>query len=149
VTALDRPAVTDPQRRTVADTVWRLCVAAILLFAVAFDAAGLLVGGDAVYQSQSYDVLRMLTPWGMRGYWPALAALGLVTLYAYGNHRTRRSWQLLRVCLSLLAGWYVLWAVGIAGAWALNGAILAWGNVGKLLLTATLCGICARTAPRE
>lgn len=132
----------------VGHTAWGATVAAILLFAVGWDTAGLLVGGDGVYQSHSYDVLRTINPWGMRGYGPPLAALGAVTAYAYGTHAGMYGYRLLRVCLSLLAGWYVLWAVGIAGAWIIAGSILAWGNLGKLLLTAAVCVICARTVPR-
>jgi hypothetical protein len=143
--------VSDVQRRQVGYVAWRVSVLAVLALAGAWDAAGLLVGGDAVYTSHSYDLLRRLTPWGMRVYGPALAVLVVAAVYAFGRHAgrhtTARSYVLLRGSLAALAGWYTLWAVGICGGWWLNGQIVAWGSVGKLLLTSTLCIILARTTP--
>lgn len=139
--------MTDLQRRQAGYRAWRLLVAALLALVGAWDTLGLLVGGDAAYRSQSYDVLRV-APWGMRTYGVALAALLITTVYAYGRHSTgARGHQLLRICLSLMAGWYVAWSVAIAGAWIVHGQILAWGSVGKLLFTTTACLALARLTP--
>lgn len=143
--------MSDQQRRAVAQTAWRLVVLSTLTLAAGWDALGLLLGGDDAYASPSYDVLRT-APWGMRTYGPALAALLFTTTYAYGRHTAGdgvRGYRLLRYCLSALAGWYVLWAVGIVGAWVIHGQILAWGAVGKLALVSALCIILARTTPAD
>lgn len=134
------------KRRAVAHAAWRLAALAVITLAAAWDALGLLLGGDAVYAAPSYDVLRS-APWGMRTYGPILGLLFVTTVYAYGRFDNGRGYALLRLCLSLLAGWYVLWTVGIVGAWCIHGQILAWGAVGKLALTATICLILARTTP--
>jgi hypothetical protein len=141
--------VTDRQRRIVAQTAWRLMVMAVLTLAAAWDALGLLLGGDAAYASPSYDVLKHATPWGMRAYGPILGVLLTVTVFAYGRHSAGRGYTLLRVCMSLMAGWYVLWTVGIVGAWVIHREVLSWGGVGKLALVAALCVILARTTPTE
>lgn len=144
--------MTDRQRRAVAQAAWRLFVMALLSLVVAWDAMGLLVGGDRAYVSPSYDVLRSLTPWGMRAYGPALLALLGVTVYAYGRYSSgtgARGYTLLRLCLSALAGWYSLWAAGIAGAWWVHREVLAWGGVGKLAFVAAVCVILARSTPTE
>ncbi|MEV7684276.1 hypothetical protein AB0O64_37970 [Streptomyces sp. NPDC088341] len=140
------------QRRAVAHAAWRLTVLSVLTLAVAWDAVGLLAGGDAAYVSPSYDVLRRLVPGGMRSYGYALACLLVVTVYAYGRHGPGcgvRGYRLLRVSLALVSAWYVLWAVGIAGAWVIHGQILAWGALGKLALVAVLCVVLARTTPAD
>jgi hypothetical protein len=138
--------VTDLQRRTVGHVAWRLATLAVITLAIGWDALGLLAGGDRAYASSSYDVLRA-APGGMRAYGPVLAVLLVVTVYAYGRHTAGRGYTLLRLCLSVTAGWYVLWTVGIVGAWWIHGSILAWGAVGKLGLTSVLCLILARTTP--
>lgn len=144
--------MSEQQRRAVTQAAWRLSVLSVLTLAVAWDAAGLLTGGDAAYVSPSYDVLRRLVPGGMRGYGYALAVLLVLTIYALGRHAPGagvRGYRLLRVSLALISAWYVLWAVGIAGAWVIRGQILAWDHLGKLALVAVLCVILARTTPAD
>ncbi|MBM0203499.1 hypothetical protein JNW90_10520 [Micromonospora sp. STR1s_5] len=136
-------------KRVVAQAAWRFTVLSVLTLAAAWDAAGLLLGGDAAYTSPSYDVLRSLTPWGMRAYGPLLAVLLAVLVYAYGRFSAGRGYLLLRLCLSGLAGWYVLWAVGMAGAWWVHWQIGDWTAAGKLFLTAVVCLVLARTTPTE
>lgn len=138
--------ITSRKRRAVANAAWRLITLAVIVLAAGWDALGLLLGGDDVYSAPSYDVLRA-APWGMRTYGPILALLFILTVYAYGRYTAGRGYTLLRLCLSLLAGWYVLWTVGIVGAWSIHSQILAWGAVGKLALTAAVCLILARTTP--
>lgn len=143
--------MSDRQKRALAQATWRLFVLATLAFAPAWDALGLLLGGDAVYVSPSYDVLRSLTPWGMHAYGPVLTVQLIATVYAYGRYSAGsgiRGYTLLRVCLSLLAGWYVLWTVGLLGAWWVHWQILSWG-VGKVALVAAFFLILARTTPTE
>lgn len=133
-----------------AQAAWRLFLLATVALAPAWDALGLLVG-DSVYVSPSYDVLRHLTPWGMRAYGPTLTLLVALTVYAYGRHSGDdgvRGYRLLRSCLSMLAAWYALWTVGIVGAFWTHGQILTW-DVGKLLLVAVFFVILARTTPTE
>lgn len=139
------------QRRAVAQVSWRLLVLTMLTLVAGWDAVGLLIG-DAVYASPSYDVLRALTPWGMRAYGPALMALLGLTVYALGRYSAGtglRGYMLLRVCLSALAAWYWLWAAGIIGAWWVHGSILAWGAPGKLAAISVVLLILARTTPTE
>lgn len=143
--------MTDRQRRQWAQVTWRLLVLTILTFFAGWDAVGLLIG-DVVYASPSFDVLRHLTPWGMRVYGPALLALTALTLYALGRYNGGdglHGYKLLRICLSLLAAWYVLWAVGQLGAWWLHWQILAWGGPGKLFGIAVVLLILARKTPTE
>ncbi|MER5608326.1 hypothetical protein AB0F93_00020 [Micromonospora tulbaghiae] len=143
--------MSEQQRRAVTEAAWRLIVLATLGLAPGWDALGLLVGGNAAYTSHAYDVLRALTPWGMRGYGPLLGLLCVTTVYAYGRWSAgsgTRGYRLLRYCLSLLAGWYVLWTVGLVGAWYVHWQIYSWG-VSKVLLVAVLFLILARTTPPE
>lgn len=140
------------QRRAVAQTAWRLLVLLVLALAAGWDAIGLLVGGDAAYTGSSYDVLRRLTPWGMRAYGPALLVLLAVTVFAFDRYSTsagRRGYALLRWCLALLAAWYTMWALGITGAWWIHREVLSWGAVGKLALTSAVCLVLARTTPDQ
>lgn len=141
--------MTDQQRRIVGYAAWRLAALALLTLAALWDTLGLLVGGDAAYASPSYDVLRHSAPWGMRTYGGVLGVLFVASVYAYGRFTAGRGYALLRVCLSVMAGWYVMWTVGIVGAWVIHGQVLSWGAVGKLSLTASLCLILARTTPTE
>lgn len=140
------------QRRAVAQTAWRLLVLLVLTLAAGWDAIGLLVGGDAAYTSSSYDVLRDLTPWGMRAYGPALLVLLAVTAFAFDRYSAgngHRGYVLLRWCLSLLAAWYAMWAFGITGAWWIHREVPSWETVGKLALTSTVCLVLARTTPAQ
>lgn len=144
--------MSDRQRRAVAQAAWRLIVLALLTLVLGWDAVGLLVGGDLAYMSPSYDVLRHLTPWGMRAYGPALGGLLIVSVYAYGRYSSGsgvRGYTLLRLCLSLMAGWYAMWAVGIVGSWWAHQEVLAWSGVGKNAFVAAVCVILARTTPTE
>lgn len=144
--------MSDRARRAFAQAAWRLIVLALLTLAPGWDAVGLLVGGDRAYRSPSYDVLRSLTPWGMRVYGPVLLALVIVTVYAYGRYSSGsgvRGYALLRLCLSALAGWYALWAAGIGLSWWVNREQLDWGGVGKLAFVAAVCVILARTTPTD
>lgn len=143
--------MSDRQRRAVAQVSWRLLVLTMLTLVAGWDAIGLLIG-DAVYASPSFDVLRALTPWGMRAYGPGLLVLLGLTVYALGRHsggNGLRGYVLLRVCLAVLAAWYCLWAVGIVGAWWVHWSILAWGAPGKLAAISVVLLILARTTPTE
>lgn len=142
--------MTDRQRRVVAQAAWRAFVLALLSLVVAWDMVGLLVGGDRAYLSPSYDVLRSLTPWGMRAYGPALLALLAVTVYAYGRYSSGsglRGYALLRLCLCALGGWYALWGSGLVAAWLVHRELLAWSEIGKGSFVAAVCVILARTTP--
>lgn len=142
--------MTEHGKRVASQAAWRLILLSTLILAPAWDAAGLLVG-DMVYGSPSYDVLRSLTPWGMRGYGPALALLAGLTLFALGRHSAGgglRGYKLLRTCLSLLAAWYALWATGLVGAWWVHWEILSWG-VGKVGLVSVIFMILARRTPSD
>lgn len=142
--------MTDRRKRAVAQGTWRLLVLFTLALAPGWDALGLLVG-DTVYGSPSYDVLRHMTPWGMRAYGPALVVLTVTTVYAYGRYSAGdglRGYKLLRVCLSLLAAWYVLWTIGLVGSWVVHHQILSWG-VGKVALPAVTLFILARRTPTD
>lgn len=141
--------MSNEQRRVVAQAAWRLAVLALLSLVVGWDALGLLIGGDDAYRSPSFDVLR-LAPGGMRFYGPMLGVLFVTTVFAYGRHSAGsgvRGYRLLRLCLSLTAGWYVFWAAGIVGSWWIHWQILAFGAVGKLAFIAAVSLILARGTP--
>ncbi len=137
--------MTDDQKRRAGYHLWRLLTALLLALVGAWDAVGLLAASEVGYASPSYDVLR-LAPWGMRSYGPPLAVLVAVATYAFGRHRFG-DFQLLRVSLTLLACWYLFWLLCITGTWVVNGQIQAWGAVGKLLFTASVAFVLARTTP--
>lgn len=143
--------MTARQRRQFTQVSWRLLVLTMLTLVAGWDAIGLLIG-DSAYTSPSFDVLRVLTPWGMRAYGPALLGLLGLTVYALGRHSAGdglHGYRLLRACLSLLSAWYVLWAVGQLGAWWVHWQILAWGGPGKLAAIAVILVILARSTPTE
>lgn len=143
--------MSDRQRRAVAQVSWRLLVLTMLPLVAGWDAVGLLIG-DAAYTSPAFDVLRALTPWGMRAYGPALLGLLGLTVYALGRYQAGdglHGYRLLRVCLSLLAAWYMGWAAGIVGAWWVHWQILDWGAPGKLAAIAVILLVLARTTPTE
>jgi hypothetical protein len=127
--------------------VWRPLVWGIMAM-TGWEALGLLAGGDAAFISPSYDVLRVLSPWGMRGYGPILAALCIATIWGFDRYTRGLGGRRLQLALSLCAGWYALWTVGTTAAWAVHWQILAWPGPARLALTSALCIVCARAIPR-
>jgi hypothetical protein len=134
--------------RSVGYRAWRALTLAVIVLASGWDAVGLLTLGDEGYNSEAYDVLRHLTPWGMRGYGPILSIIASVTVYAFGRHRggAGGSYILLRWSLAATGAWYTMWGAGIIGSWWLHGHIGSWG-VGKLFLISVLCIVLARSTP--
>jgi hypothetical protein len=128
--------VGEEQRRAAGYWAWRALVLGLWTLVVGWDAVGLLAFGDDGYASPSFDVLRLI-PGGMRTYGPALAALVVAGLVAYGRHRggRGRSYVWLRLTLACVAVFYTAWCVAIVGAWWVHRQILSWG-VGKLLFIA-------------
>lgn len=117
-----------------------------LLLQTGWDALGLLAGGDSAYTARSYDVLRQI-PGGMRTYGPLLGALFLVMVWTFDRYTRGEDGHPLRICLSFLAGWYVLWALGITAAWVVHREILAWPSPARLAVLAALFVIAARAIP--
>lgn len=130
------------QKRLAAAISWRLTLAAVL-FKAAWDSVGLLVGGDRVYASRSYDLLRLM-PGGMRVYGAFLAALFVASILALADRVAND--DALRICLTLLACWYVGWMLGIVGAWARH-APIAWGAVSSLAVISFFAILVARATP--
>lgn len=97
---------------------WWLALAGALAAVTFGQAAAMLAAGDAVYASPGYHLLRDV-PGGMRTYGLLLLLLGVATAIGYGQARAGAG-GMLRLCLSLLAGWYVLWLVALVGTWALD-----------------------------
>lgn len=140
--------MTGTQRHIVSRAAWRAVVLILLTACAAWDAAGLLIGGDLAYQSASYDVLRRISPFGMRGYGVLLGALLVTAAFAYGRLTNRGDgYRLMRISLAALAVWYTFWAAGIAGSWISYGTIYAWGSVGKLVAVALILIVSARATP--
>lgn len=127
---------------------WRTVVTLVLAKA-AWDVVGLLAG-DIAYQAPSYDVLRSLPPIGgmrLRG-----VVLGVLTVAAFaGAYRAGRDSQVrpLRICLWLLAVWYMTWAAGLASAWIYHSRILSWSAPASVFVVALLAIIAARATPRQ
>jgi hypothetical protein len=135
---------------------WRPVVA-VLIFMAAWDTIGLLGGGEAVYASPSYDVIRTLTKdisvgghtVGVRAYGMTLLVItGVVawTLLASRYHDGRVS-KSLRLGLSALAAYWVAWCFGVCMTFVLHGQIYAWGSVSKLVGTAAIAVLAARVPP--
>jgi hypothetical protein len=127
--------------------LWRPFVWAIMGM-TGWEALGLLAGGDAVFTAPGYDVLRALSPFGMRGYGPLLAALCIATIWGFDRYTRGLGGRWLQVSLGLCAGWYALWAVGTTAAWFVHWQILAWPGPARLALTSAVCMACARAIPR-
>lgn len=139
-----------PQQRRRAATISWQAVVWVLLLQTGWDAAGLLVGGDAVYAAPGYDVLRRMTPWGMRGYGPVLALLFVLAVYAYGRFGSGHGYgRMLHLCLGLLAGWYVLWMVGTTASWVVHEQVLAWPGPARLGALAVFFVLAARAVPHR
>lgn len=115
----------------------------LLIWTSAWDAFGLLAGGDKWVSGPSYEVLRLISSriGGVRAFGVPLGAVCLVlmlaTTWSYGRcSGGRRSTRIFSVCLSLLAGWYSMWAVGVVMA-NINELIqshtfLSWTAVSKI-----------------
>lgn len=137
--------MTDVTRRRAGYLLWRTLTLALIGMVAAWDVAGLLVGGDAAYDSRAYDVLR-LAPWPMRGYGAILGVLVAFAAYGFGLHRAGRTVPI-RVALAALACWYVFWVVAIAGTWVVYREVIAWGAIGKVFFVAFVAFTLARTTP--
>ncbi|WP_433067280.1 hypothetical protein [Dactylosporangium sp. CS-033363] len=127
-------------------TWWQaLAVAmAVLTFG---QAAGMLTGGDAFYRSPAYHLLRMV-PGGMRTYGALLLALAVAAAIGYGQTRAG-SGRLLRVTLSLIAGWYVLWLLALAGTWAVDLVVYSWNGLLLNGLAAFVAVLVAAAVPPD
>lgn len=113
----------------------------MLIWTSAWDAFGLLSGGNSWFVGPSYSVLRLLSAQigGMRALGVPLGVVCLVlillTTWSYGRHSYcrhpagRPASKLFPLCLSLIAGWYAVWTVGIL-----------WANVNELIHHHTLIG---------
>lgn len=127
---------------------WRTVVT-ILLAKSAWDVVGLLAG-DVAYQGPSYDVLRSLPPvGGMRLRGVVLGALTVVAFAAAYRAGRGSGERPLRVCLWLLAVWYMTWAAGLASAWIYHGHVLSWSAPASVLVIAVLAVLAARATPRQ
>lgn len=127
---------------------WRTVVTLVLAKA-AWDVVGLLAG-DVAYQAPSYDVLRSLPPFG--GMRARGIVLGTLTVAAFvAAHRAGRDARArpLRICLWLMAIWYMTWAAGLASAWIYHSQILSWSAPASVLVVALLAILAARATPRQ
>lgn len=118
----------------------------LLLFQAGWEAVGLMVAGDRAYGGPVYDVLRQV-PGGMRTYGPVLAALFVAAVWAFDRWTRGHPGTPLRVCLAVLAGWYVFWAVGTTAAWVLHRQVIAWPGPVRLGVVAALFIMAARNTP--
>ncbi|MGC4886714.1 hypothetical protein [Micromonospora sp. DT227] len=137
-----------PRLPTVPAIRWRTIVT-VLLAKAAWDVVGLLAG-DIAYQAPSYDVLRSLPPVGgmrLRGVvLGALTVMAFTAAYRIGRTSNGRS---LRICLWLLAIWYMTWAAGLVSSWIYHSRILSWSAPASVLVVALLAIIAARATPRQ
>ncbi len=140
-----RWALPDISRRRAGYHLWRVLTVGLIGMVAAWDVAGLLVGGDAAYDSRAYDVLR-LAPWPMRAYGGMLGVLVVFAVYAFGMHRSGRT-VAMRAALIGLACWYLFWCLAIAGTWVVYREVVAWGAVGKVFFVAFVAFTLARTTP--
>lgn len=129
-------------------TIWRArhfhhFLVWLLIWTAAWDSFGLLAGGDSWFQGPSYEVLRVISSrvGGMRAYGVPLGAvclaLMLATTWSYGRSSAgRRPARIFALCLSLLAGWYAVWCVGLVTAnvneLIQNHDLLSWTAVSKI-----------------
>lgn len=118
-----------------------------LMLQTGWDAVGLLAGGDVVFTAPGYDVLRALSPFGMRGYGPVLMTLFLATVWAFDRYTRGLGGRRLRICLALLASWYIFWAVGTMGAWLVHWQVLAWPGPARLGCLSAMFLLAARATP--
>ncbi len=125
--------------------LWRTLTLGLIGRVGCGDVAGLLIGGDAAYDSRAYDVLR-LAPWSMRGYGAMLGVLVAFAAYGFGLHRAGRTVPM-RAALTALACWYVFWVMAIAGSWVVYREVVAWGAIGKVFFVAFVAFTLARTTP--
>jgi hypothetical protein len=120
----------------------------LVALGVLWDAAGMLgAAHSSAYNGPSYSVLR-LAPGGMRVYGVILGALILVTVWAYGRSTSAHD-GILKGCLSLLGGWYVMWTGALITGWLHAGSWAGVGGLGRTIAFAVMCGYVAYFAPRR
>ena len=111
--------MTAEQRRALVVTVsWRALVAALALVA-AWVAAGMVLGGDAGYQPDTYGIARAV-PGGIRAWGLALAACTVaaitgLNLYVHADRPATVRWA-----LAGLTAWWAAWTAAMVGSWLLG-----------------------------
>jgi hypothetical protein len=108
--------VTAAQRRALVVTVsWRALVAALSVVA-AWDAAGLVLGGDAGYRAACYATARAV-PGGIRAWGVALAVCTVAVIAGLNLYVNADRAACVRWGLAGLTAWWAAWTVGLLASW--------------------------------
>lgn len=125
---------------------WRAIVV-VVLAKTAWDTAGMLAGTLA-YTDPSYDVLRTMPPiGGMRSRGVVLGAVLVAAFLAARRLGARGEGRPMRLCLTVIAAWYMAWSVGIFASWLYHEQIFGWSVPASLLVVAILALHVARETP--
>lgn len=126
---------------------WWQALATALASVTFLQSLGMLIGGDSLYRSQSYDLVRQV-PGGMRTYGVLLLALGVAVAIGYGQANGGSGW-LLRRALACVAAWYAAWLVLMVGTWLVDWTVYGWNALPLNLLVSFVAVLVAAAVPPD